>query len=93
MKLTGKRALTEAELEELRKAERMPPNYDDDCPELTPKMEEAFREARRRNPIRRVPVTLNVMQTTLERAKSRDEDYLRFLGEVLDKAMSGETEQ
>ena len=46
----GRRALTEAELEMLRKAEAMPPNYDEDCPELTPEMEEAFREARRRNP-------------------------------------------
>lgn len=47
----GNRALTEAELEMLRKAESMPPNYDEDCPELTPEMEAAFREARRRKPL------------------------------------------
>ena len=48
----GNRAMTEAELEMLRKAEAMPPNYDEDCPELTPEMEAAFREARRRKPLR-----------------------------------------
>ena len=43
----GNRALTEAELEMLRKAEAMPPNYDEDCPELTPEMYEAFRRKER----------------------------------------------
>lgn len=88
-KTTGKRVLTEAELEALRRAENAPVTCDDDCPELTPEMEEAFREARRKNPIGRVSVTLNLKRTTIERAKSWDEDYLAFLGKVLDEAMSG----
>ena len=84
-----KRVLTDDELMMLRKAAQMPVVYDEDCPELTPEMEEAFREARRKNPIRRVPVTLHIKQTTVERAKSWDADYIAFLGKVLDEAMSG----
>ena len=67
----------------------MPIIYDEDCPELTPAMEEVFREARRKNPVRRVPVTLNISQTTLERAKRWDDDYTAFLARVLEEAMAG----
>ena len=33
---------TAEQLEQLKKAAKMPITYDEDCPELTPKMEEAF---------------------------------------------------
>ena len=37
--------LTEEQLEQLEHAKKMPIVYDEDCPKMTPKMEEAFKKA------------------------------------------------
>ena len=51
--------LTEEELLELERAEKMPIVYDEDCPELTPKLEAAMRKAvKERN--RRKQVTFSM---------------------------------
>ena len=96
---SGKRELTEAERMMLENAAKMPIAYDEDCPELTPGMERAFIEARRNKPyLGPVPadlletddvgqvVTISISNEALEKAKILSEDYLVFLGRLLNQA-------
>lgn len=43
--------LTASEREALKKAKSMPVIYDDDSPEMTPEMEQAFIAARKKKPV------------------------------------------
>ena len=88
-KKPGKRELTAEEIQMLEDAAKMPPNYDDDCPELTEEMLRGLIEARKRKPLKPVQVTLTVSPLTVAEAQVWDEDYLGFLGRVLDEAMAG----
>lgn len=99
-KSSGKRTLTDAEVMMLERAAKIPIVYDEDCPELTPEMERALIEARRRNPYRGpVPadilegdgveqvVTISISNEALEKAKTLSNDYLAFLGRLLSQAV------
>lgn len=71
----------------LEEAKKKPVIYDEDSPELTEKMEQAFRLARRMKPYR-APVTLYIAPETLERAKTLGEDYLSIMGRLLEQAVN-----
>ena len=43
--LTPEMRLSESQIQMIEEAERLPVTYEDDCPELTPAMAEAFRKA------------------------------------------------
>ena len=43
--LTPEMRLTESQIQMLEEAEKFPVTYEDDCPELTPAMIEAFKKA------------------------------------------------
>ena len=45
--LTPEMRLTEKQIHMLEEADKQPVTYEDDCPELTPAMVEAFRKAAR----------------------------------------------
>lgn len=55
-KLDGNAALTNQEKADLAKARSLPVVYDEDSPELTEEMEQAFRAARKAKPYRGDPV-------------------------------------
>ncbi len=80
--------LTDSEREALKKAKSMPVIYDDDSPEMTPEMEQAFIAARKKKPFSKEPLTLYVSRTTIEKAKSLGGDYIAILGNLLDQAVT-----
>lgn len=79
--------LTDEELEMLAKAEKMPIVFDEDSPEMTPEMEQAFIAARKAKPFRGEPLTLYVSPSTMEKVKSLGDDYLSLASKLLDKAV------
>ncbi len=79
--------LTEEELEMLAEAEKMPIVYDEDSPEMTPEMEQAFIAARKAKPFRGEPLTLYVTPATMEKVKSLGDDYLALASKLLDQAV------
>lgn len=85
--LNGNEKLTEQEKRELKTARKLPVVYDEDSPELDEGMEAAFREARKRKPLRETPLTVYVSPKTLEKAKAMGENYEVVLGKLLDKAV------
>lgn len=80
--------LTDSEREALKKAKSMPVIYDDDSPEMTREMEQAFIAARKKKPFSKEPLTLYVSRTTIEKAKSLGGDYIAILGHLLDQAVT-----
>ena len=79
--------LSDEERKLLAEAKKLPVVYDEDSPELTDAMEQAFIAARKAKPFRGEPLTLYVSPTTLEKIKSMGTDYITILGKLLDKAV------
>ena len=71
----------------IEKAKKFPIIYDDDCPELTEDMENAFIAARKKKPYKKEPLTIYVSASTLEKAKKMGTNYITILGMLLDKAV------
>ena len=72
----------------LEEAKKLPVVYDEDSPELTETMEQAFIRARRLKPYKAAPVTLYIAPETLEKAKAMGENYLSILGGLLEQAVN-----
>ena len=85
--LDGNAALTNREKRMLTAAKELPVVYDDDSPELTDDMEEAFAAARKAKPHRGQPLTLYVSSATMEKVKTLGADYIAILSQLLDKAV------
>ena len=79
--------LSDEEKRLLAEAKKMPIVYDEDSPELTDAMEQAFIAARKAKPFRGEPLTLYVSPATIEKVKSMGTDYIAILGKLLDKAV------
>ena len=79
--------LSDEEKRLLAEAKKMPIVYDEDSPELTDAMEQAFIAARKAKPFRGEPLTLYVSPATIEKVKSMGADYVAILGKLLDKAV------
>lgn len=79
--------LSDEERKLLAEAKKLPVVYDEDSPELTDAMEQAFIAARKAKPFRGEPLTLYVSPATLEKIKSMGTDYIAILGKLLDKAV------
>lgn len=79
--------LSDEERKLLAKAKKLPVVYDEDSPELTDAMEQAFLAARKAKPFRGEPLTLYVSPATIEKVKSMGTDYIAILGKLLDKAV------
>lgn len=79
--------LTEQQKKELEAAKKLPPVYDEDSPEMDEKIASAFREARRKKPLKEKPLTVYVSPKTLEKARAMGDDYELVLGKLLDKAV------
>ena len=104
-KKPGKRELTAEEIQMLEDAAKMPPNYDDDCPELTEEMLQALIEARKRKPyVGPIPedllleekrgaynVTVSISAQAYEKAKRLHNGDLSFLGDLLNSAIMRES--
>ena len=90
-KLDADAKLTPPERKMISEARKLPVVYDDDSPELTEKMEQAFIEARRKKPYRGELLTLYVSSETIEKAKSFGEDYTALLSRLLEQAMADYT--
>ena len=82
--------LTEAQIQELERAAKMPVTFDEDCPELTEeqlnRMAAAARE--RRNQQKRPVVSLRISPETLKKARATGKGYTGFLGRLLDNAIN-----
>ncbi len=87
-KLEPDAVLSKEETQMLADAKNRPVVYDDDSPELTDAMEEAFIAARRAKPYKVEPLTVYVSPATIEKAKSMKGDYMEILGRLLDKAVN-----
>lgn len=79
--------LSDEEKRLLAEAKKMPIVYDEDSPELTDAMEQAFIAARKAKPFRGEPLTLYVSPATIEKVKNMGADYIAILGKLLDKAV------
>lgn len=79
--------LSDKERKLLAEAKKLPVVYDEDSPELTDSMEQAFIAARKAKPFRGEPLTLYVSPATIEKVKSMGTDYIAILGKLLDKAV------
>ena len=80
-------ALSDEEKKLLAEAKKLPVVYDEDSPELTDTMEQAFIAARKAKPFHGEPLTLYVSPATIEKVKSMGADYIAILGKLLDKAV------
>lgn len=80
--------LTPEQEAEIAAAAKRPIVFDEDCPEITPEMlKHAYRPGRKR-PGDMVTLRVQVMPSTLDKAKSFGDDYMAILGQLLDKAVS-----
>lgn len=79
--------LSDEERKLLAEAKKLPVVYDEDSPELTDSLEQAFIAARKAKPFRREPLTLYVSPATIEKVKSLGADYITILGQLIDKAV------
>lgn len=79
--------LSEKEKTLLKEAKKKPIVYDEDSPQLTADMEQAFMAARKEKAYRGEPVTLYVAPETLAKVKDMGADYIAILGRLLDKAV------
>lgn len=86
-KLDTNAKVTEKELAMLADAAKMPALYDDDSPEMTEKMEKAFREARQSNPFKGEAITLFLSKSTMAKAKALGPNYVDTLEKLLDRAL------
>ena len=84
------RTLSEEELRELESAEKMPPVFDEDCPEMTADKLMQFKRMNKdeRN---KQTVSLRLSPGTLKLAKSYGKGYTSFLSRLLDAAINDET--
>lgn len=80
--------LTAEEKSILSAAKKLPVVYDEDSPELTDDMEQAFIAARKAKPYCGEPLTLYVSPDTIKKAKNMGVDYIAILGKLLDKAVN-----
>lgn len=71
----------------LAEARKLPVVYDEDSPELTEQMEQAFAAARKAKPYRGERLTLYVSPSTMKKVRSWGEDCMEILGKLLDKAV------
>lgn len=79
--------LTEEEKQQLELAKALPVVYDEDSPETTPAMEEAFIIARKAKPYKALPLTVYVSPDTAKEAERLGGDYRAIFGKLLDKAV------
>lgn len=79
--------LSEKEKALLKEAKKKPIVYDEDSPQLTADMEQAFMAARKEKAYHGEPVTLYVAPETLAKVKDMGADYIAILGRLLDKAV------
>ena len=87
-KLTQGMGLSDDEKKMLKEAKKLPAIFDEDSPELTEDLEEAFIKARRRKPYKVEPITVYVSSETIEKAKTIGEDYMEILGRLMDQAVN-----
>lgn len=80
-------ALSCEEKNALAEARKLPVVYDEDSPELTEQMEQAFIAARRAKPYRGERITLYVSPATMKKVRSWGEDHMEILEKLLDKAV------
>lgn len=86
-KLDNDSVLSNEERKLLAEAKKLPVVYDEDSPELTDAMEQAFIAARQAKPFCGEPLTLYVSPATIEKVKNMGADYIAILGRLLDKAV------
>lgn len=72
--------LTPEETAELEAAEKMPPIFDDDCPEMTDKMLKQFH--------RPDTVMIRISPDSMKKVRSLGADYPKILSQLLDLALS-----
>lgn len=87
-KLTQEMKISEDEKKMLKEAKKLPVVYDEDSPELTEDMEEAFIKARKRKPYKVEPLTVYVSSETIRKEKTIGEDYMEVLGRLVDQAVN-----
>lgn len=80
--------LSDDEKKALAEARKFPTVYDEDCPEMTEQMEQAFVAARKAKPYRGERLTLYVSPVTMKKVRALGEDYMAILGSLLDKAVN-----
>ena len=84
-----KKELTTTELEELKKAEAKPIQFDEDCPELSLEQLLEFKRVNRAN--RTKPsISLRISPDTLQKAKQYGKGYTGLLSRLLDLAINDE---
>lgn len=80
--------LTEEQMEQLERAERMPVIFDEDCPEFTEEMgKESYRPGRK-IPLNVEPLTLFLSHETVNKARTFGDDYVSILSQMLDEAVN-----
>ena len=78
--------LTAEELREVIAAERKPPLFDEDSPEMTADMLAQFKRLNRTDRTRQT-VSLRLSPSTLKKAKAYGKGYTSFLSRLLDEAI------
>ncbi|MBQ8963385.1 MAG: BrnA antitoxin family protein [Clostridia bacterium] len=81
--------LTPEEIRELEAAEKMPPVFDEDSPEMTAEQLLQFKRMNHENRIKQT-VSLRLSPDTLKKAKQYGKGYTSFLSRLLDAAIDDE---
>ena len=81
--------LTTEEIRELEAAEKMPPVFDEDSPEMTAEQLLQFKRMNHENRIKQT-VSLRLSPDTLKKAKQYGKGYTSFLSRLLDAAIDDE---
>ena len=77
---------TAEQIQEAREAAKRTPAFDEDCPEYSYEQLKRYREAAI-NRHGEMPVTLNLSEGTIQRAKKYGDDYRRVLSRLIDVAL------
>lgn len=82
--------MSEEELQDLEKAEKLTPVYDDESPEMTPEKLSEFRRINRGKRLKK-SISIRVSYQTLEKAQTYEQKgYTSFLSRLLDAAIEDE---
>jgi len=81
--------LSAREIEELEAAEKLPPVFDPDSPEMTEEMLREFKRVRREEHNKQA-VSLRLSPATLKKARKYGKGYTAFLSRLLDEAINDE---
>lgn len=87
-KLTQGMEISDDEKKMLEEAKKLSVIFDEDSPELTEDMEQAFIKARKKKPYKVEPLTVYVSSETIKKAKTIGEDYIEILGRLMDQAVN-----